>query len=162
MYNEDRIVVKKYIIYLSLGVLTEIAKTIISALQYEDSYEFTILRFIIDIIAFTLFYSTIPFTITTLREWRMKAAENGLVKKICVISQLISICMLIGIDVSYNIGVIIFCEIGILVISVGLLAVAVMSLKRIEGKTISSFAFKCAAVLWMAEYVMLGFGTYFA
>lgn len=146
---------KKILIYVLLGIITESAKTLIIALYSGDSYEFVLLKFVFNIVAFTLFYSTVPFTVHTIQSWHKKS----LTEKSCVICQFISACMIIGIIISRAVSIILIYEVGISVICVVMVGLVAVSLIMKKNKIIVFTSIKWIIMLLIAGYIMFNSGV---
>ena len=146
---------KKILIYLLLGIITESIKTLAIVLYNGDRYEFVILKFVLNIIAFTLFYSTGPFIVNTIQSWR----NESLIEKSCIICQFFSICMIICIIISHGLNIILICEVGLSVICATMVGLVIVSLIMKKNKIITFTSIKWVIMLFIAEYTMFGAGA---
>lgn len=147
--------VKKNLICLLLGIITEIVKTLAIILYNGDNYEISVLGSILNVVAFTLLYSTARFAVNTIQSWH----ENGSIEKTCVICQFVSICMIICLIISKELNIILTCEIGISVICVVMAVIAAISLIMKKDKIIVFTSIKWIIILFLAQYTMFGAGA---
>lgn len=148
---------KKTGIYLLLGAASESIITFVITMWDVDGYEFMASRFIANAIAFALFYWTIPFILRTIRKWKEKTESNW-PERICVICQLLTICMVIGIVLSHDTTILAICEIGSMVMSAILIINLLISLIKSGDKEMPFTVFKWILMLVIMEYSMFGFG----